>query len=347
MAWSAVMPMEASSLSASACWDPTGGGEAGVGVAAQVAVLAGPGVLDDGPGIAGEVGAVDDEGGDGTVAAGFLKLVGPAAVVGEGFAFEELFVGGGRLVDDDEDDLALDVDAAVVVPAVFGCDDAVADEDDGGVDGGRGRGGLVVGDEVGAEGEVGGRRGFRAGAGDEAEVGICGDGLDADEGHSLQKRTVVAGGYEAIGAEGVCDEVGGEDAAGLAGASAFKLVAGKGFDGGAKALGVNGGGFGLGNPRTAAAAGRVRRRRTGVQRERRDDTGALGGELPRKDDRACWRCGACGSVYGRVDCLTRLKASTGGEWQRGNGGRVAECGPAPHWEAKSRRCRRDRPGRDR
>ncbi len=226
--------------------DPGGGGEAGIGVAAQVAVLAGPAVLDHGPAVAGEVCAVDDEGGDGTVAAGFFKLIGPAAVVGEGFAFEEICIGGGWFVDDDDDGLALDVDAGVVVPVVFRRDDAVADEDEGDVEGGFVGVSLVVDDEVGAEGKVSGRGGFGAGAWNEVEVCLRGDGLDADERHRLQKRTVVASGLEAVGAEGVCDEIGGEDATGLAGASAFELVARELLYGGAEALWVDRGGFGLG-----------------------------------------------------------------------------------------------------
>ena len=68
------------------------------------------------------------------LAGGLLVLVGPAAVVGEGLAGEEVGIVGGRIVDDDEDDFAFDVDAGVVVPLVLGRGDAVADEDDGGVD---------------------------------------------------------------------------------------------------------------------------------------------------------------------------------------------------------------------
>ena len=118
--------------------DPAGGLEAGVGVVAEEGFFAGVGVLDDVPAVAGEVGAVDDERADGAFARGLLELVGPAAVVGEGLAGEELGVVGGWVADDAEDDFALDVDAGVVVPVVLGRGGAVADEDDGGVECGGG-----------------------------------------------------------------------------------------------------------------------------------------------------------------------------------------------------------------
>ena len=123
----------------------------GVGVVGEEGLLAGAGVLDDVPAVAGEVGAVDDERADGAHAGGLLELVGPAAVVGEGLAAEELGVVGGRVADDAEDDLALDVDAGVVVPVELGRGDAVADEDDGRVDVDGGGVALVGDGVVGAE----------------------------------------------------------------------------------------------------------------------------------------------------------------------------------------------------
>ena len=55
--------------------------------------------------IAGEIGAVNDEHAHGSAARGFFIFVGPAAVVGEGFALEELLIVRRRLVDDDQGDL--------------------------------------------------------------------------------------------------------------------------------------------------------------------------------------------------------------------------------------------------
>ena len=132
---------------ATSSWIQLAACEMRVFVVAEVGFFAGVGVLDDVPAVAGEVGAVDDERADGSFAGGLLEFVGPAAVVGEGFAAEEVGIVGGRVADDAEDDFAFDVDAGVVVPVELGSGDAVADEDDGGVDvdgGGEG----VVGDGV-------------------------------------------------------------------------------------------------------------------------------------------------------------------------------------------------------
>ena len=82
---------------------------------------------------------MNDEHADGAAARGLFVFVGPAAVVGEGFALEELLVVGRRLVDDDQCDLALQVDlfavrAGVVVPVVLRRVNAVAHKDDGRID---------------------------------------------------------------------------------------------------------------------------------------------------------------------------------------------------------------------
>src|SRR4051794_14451350 len=105
--------------------DPCGGGNLWIGVAGEVGLLAGPGVLDDGPGIAGEIGAMDNQSPDGSAAAGLFILVGPAAVVGQGLAGEEAGVIGGWVADDDEDDFSADVDAVVVIPFELGGVDSV------------------------------------------------------------------------------------------------------------------------------------------------------------------------------------------------------------------------------
>ncbi len=52
--------------------DPAGGSELWVLVVAKVGLLAGVGVLDDFPAVAGEVGAVNDESADGAFARGLF-----------------------------------------------------------------------------------------------------------------------------------------------------------------------------------------------------------------------------------------------------------------------------------
>jgi len=68
-------------------------------VALEIRALAAPGIADNLPAVAGEVGAMNDDGGDGAAARGFFELVGPAAVVGESFAFEEFGIVRSGLVD--------------------------------------------------------------------------------------------------------------------------------------------------------------------------------------------------------------------------------------------------------
>jgi hypothetical protein len=77
---------------------------------------------------------VDDENRLRAHARGLFVLVGPAAVVGERAAAEELRIGGGRLIGEQHQDFALHVDALEIVPMKFGRDDAVADEDGFGVE---------------------------------------------------------------------------------------------------------------------------------------------------------------------------------------------------------------------
>jgi hypothetical protein len=88
-------------------------------------------VLDGVPAVGGGPGLVDHDEAHGAPARGFLVLVGPAAVVGHGLAaevaFSRLVVG---VVDQDERDLAVQVDALEVVPVAFRRSDPVADEDD-------------------------------------------------------------------------------------------------------------------------------------------------------------------------------------------------------------------------
>ena len=97
--------------------------------------LTGVGVANDFPGVAGHLGLMNQDGADGPLALGFFVFVGPAAVVGERLSFEKLGIGGGRLADQHEHYFALHVGALVVIPIVLGSFNAVADEDDGSVDG--------------------------------------------------------------------------------------------------------------------------------------------------------------------------------------------------------------------
>ncbi len=230
--------------------DPACGFELWVFVVADVGFFAGVGVFDDVPAVAGEVGAVDDEGADGSHACGLFEFVGPAAVVGEGVAAEEGGVGGGWVADDAENNFAFDVDVGVVVPVELGRGDAVADEDDGGVDvdgGGEGAVGdgvvvtvlEVVGVEHDADLAIGalGR--------DDGHGGFFGDGLHADHVDLLEVGAVVAAGFEAVEGELGGDVLGGDRAAAEAGAASFEEIVGEELDVGADLFGVDGGFCGL------------------------------------------------------------------------------------------------------
>ena len=90
-----------------------------------------------GPAIARALGLVDDQGGDRAPSYGFLELVGPTRIIGRGPPSElaghrirrrRLEVG---IIDQENGDLAAQVDALVVIPAALRCRDAVADEDHG------------------------------------------------------------------------------------------------------------------------------------------------------------------------------------------------------------------------
>ena len=112
----------------------------------RVRFLAGIRVAHDLPGIARHIFSVDENHADCAFARGFFVFVSPAAVVGERFAFEKFRIVGGRLVHQHEQHFAVNVDALVVVPAIFGGFDAVADVDDIGIDVGLRLLGLIVGD---------------------------------------------------------------------------------------------------------------------------------------------------------------------------------------------------------
>ena len=101
---------------------------------------------------------MDDDGARRTLFGGFLIFIGPAAVIGHGLAVEGAFERLGPVigvVDQDDRGLARHVHAFIVVPALLGRIDAVADEDQLAVLE-SGFGILAIGhaDPVGAVGEL-------------------------------------------------------------------------------------------------------------------------------------------------------------------------------------------------
>ena len=214
--------------------NPACGFELRVFVVAEVGLLAGVGVLHDVPAVAGEVGAVDDERADGSLPRGLLELVGPAAVVGERLAAEELRVVRWRVADDAEDDLAFHIDARVVVPAELRRDDSVADEDDGSVDVGDLSELAVVDGVVVGVGQIVGVQHDRHAAAlrlirHEGEVRLVADSLGSDEVDLLQVGSVVARGLEAVERELRGDVLRGDLSAARAGAAAFQQIVGEKF----------------------------------------------------------------------------------------------------------------------
>ena len=112
--------------------EPAGEGQRGLaGLALELGAVERP---DDGVRVTRRLPGVDDEARLRPAPGGLLELVRPAAVVGERRAAEEFRVVRGRLVREEDDDLALHVDALVIVPVELGRGDAVADEDRLGVE---------------------------------------------------------------------------------------------------------------------------------------------------------------------------------------------------------------------
>jgi len=155
-----------------------------------------------GPGIGRAGGLMDDQGADGPAADGFLVLVAPAGVVGRRLAAEfardritrlRLEV---RVVDQDDRDLALQVDALEVVPAPLGSADAVADEDQRGVGDGH-----PVHRTLAGRHDVGGLdQGAVNAAGRQGEARVARHDEPVER-HFLGPAAVVAGGLQTQGAE--------------------------------------------------------------------------------------------------------------------------------------------------
>src|SRR5439155_14973791 len=101
--------------------------------------------------------------------------------------------------------------------------DAVADEDDLGVERALRGLRLVGGDELVEVLERPDRRRPRLGEGDRGVLGIHGD---ADQWHSLDERAVVAGGLQAVRGELRGDVLHGDVVAARAGTASLKEVAG-------------------------------------------------------------------------------------------------------------------------
>ena len=82
------------------------------------------------PAISGRIGFVHNQRHRCALTRCLFKLVGPAAVIGHGFASEKFCIAGGkaRVIDKHHHSLAFDVDIFIVVPAIFRRDDAVADK---------------------------------------------------------------------------------------------------------------------------------------------------------------------------------------------------------------------------
>ena len=231
--------------------NPSSSPQSGIGIALEIALLDGLGVANYLPAVTGEIGSVDDEDADGSSARGLLVLVGPAAIVGEGLTLEESFVVGGRFVDNDESDLAVEIEIRavgkrVVVPVVLGRVDAVSDKDNRSVEIGVGLAGLILGDNLSAVGEIDGPSGLshhgrRELGWHEGEVGLVFNGVDGHKRNSLEVSAVVACGLDAGESKLRGDVFGGQLCTTLAGTAALKQVEREEADVSADLRWINGG----------------------------------------------------------------------------------------------------------
>ena len=180
--------------------------------------------------IAGRRRLVNDEGGRGSPRGGDLELVGPAAIVGHGPPLEELLVEFGRvlcvgdlrIVDQHDDGLAANVDPLEIVPAIFGSDDSVANEDN-----------VSVLDldrrlEAGGAGEVV-LRGERHLPGADGEGSLGRRGV-ADEGHLLDPRAIRIARLQSEGLEAIDEVADGQLLAASPGSASFIFVRGQDAD---------------------------------------------------------------------------------------------------------------------
>ena len=103
----------------------------GIVLGTQGKLRAAPAALHHVPAVSRAGRVVNEDGGRGALARGFLELVGPAPVIGHAPAFEQarVIVVEAGVVDQHDHGFALDVQALVIVPAGLGGVDAIADED--------------------------------------------------------------------------------------------------------------------------------------------------------------------------------------------------------------------------
>ena len=164
----------------------------------------------------------------------FLVLVGPAAVVGEGLALEEFRIVRIRLVHQHQQNLAANVNALVIVPAILRSFDAVTDVNDIGIHLRLGLLRPVVGHIFVERLEIHGRALLR-----NQRKGGLRQGRDAHQRNLLHVSSAVARRFQAIFGE-LCRHVfGGNVAAALAGSSSFQQIVGKKFHVPANVLGID------------------------------------------------------------------------------------------------------------
>ena len=104
----------------------------------EVEVFLGPTRFHDGVGISSGLGLVNDHRSHGAFLRGDFVFVCPATVISHRFSLEHLLVelggifriGNRRIVDQHQDRFALNIDIFVIVPAVLGRDDAIADKNE-------------------------------------------------------------------------------------------------------------------------------------------------------------------------------------------------------------------------
>ncbi len=200
---------------------PRRGLELGVLIVGCVHLLVAPGTAHHAPPIAREIGAMNDQGADRALARRLFEFVGPTPVIGQRPRIEELGVFGRRLVHDDQHDLALDVHPLEVVPAILGCNDAVADEHDGRIDVHAVRLPLIAGHVVLAEFQLQRAAVLRVQGG-----GRCRQRVHAGELDFLQVAAVVARRLQAIQGELRGNVLRGDVAAAGTGAASLEQVVG-------------------------------------------------------------------------------------------------------------------------
>ena len=120
-------------------------------------------------------------------------FVSPAAVVGEGLAFEEFRIVRGRFVDQHEQNFSAYVLAFVVVPVVLGRLNSVSHKNNVGINIGLGLLRVVVSNVLVERAQIHGL----ALPGHERKLSF-GERRDSDQGHSLHVCAVISGRLQAV-----------------------------------------------------------------------------------------------------------------------------------------------------